>query len=459
MTTDTSVPGAPLYPPKVKPGRYAERFPLVMLDIVRNPLSSWPAAIYEQPIVSRIGPLGNFTWVMAPDLIKTVLLEKQDQFVKTPIEKRVLGPLLGNGVFTSDGADWRWQRQVVAPLFRHGELLRYVPAMTSAAEAALARWRQVGSGERDIEHDMTAVTFKIIADTLLPGGDTFVAQAIERAHADYLLPISWEVAYGMLNLPRWLPHPGTWSMRRSERELRAAVAALISARRRSSSGQDDLFSRLLTARHPETREPMSDAQLIDNLLTFLAAGHATTAMALTWSLYLLAKSPDWQDRLAAEARSVAGDTPITAGHIEQLVATEMAVKEAMRLYPPAPVVMRAATEDIRLGEHTLAKGSLVLVPIYALHRHKALWEDPDRFDPKRFTAEAEDMRTRYTYMPFGAGPRTCIGMSFAMIEAKAVLATFVRAMRFAPVEGCDPEPMSRLTLRPMGGMRLTVEPR
>lgn len=449
----------PFYPPKVKAGRYAERFPLVMLDIVRNPLSVWPAEVYERPIVRRVGPLGTFTWVLDPTLIKTMLLEAQDKFAKSRLEKRLLGPLLGNSVFTSDGADWRWQRQVVAPLFRHGELLRYIPAMTSAAESMLGTWREAGRATRDIEHDMTAITFKIIADTLLPGGDTFVANAIERAHADYLLPISWEMAFVMLNLPRWLPHPGTRSMRRSERELRGAVAALISARRRSPGDHDDLFSRLLGARHPETHEPMSDDQLIDNLLTFLAAGHATTAMALTWSLYLLAKSPEWQDRLAAEACAVAGEESITGGHVEQLTQTEMVIKEAMRLYPPAPVITRQATEDMTLGGMDVPKASMLLVPIYALHRHKTAWADPDRFDPGRFTAEAEEARTRYTYMPFGAGSRICIGMAFAMMEAKAVLATLVRAMRFSPVEGCDPEPMSRLTLRPMGGMRLEVEAR
>jgi cytochrome P450 len=388
-----------------------------------------------------------------------VLLDQHERFLKTRIEKRVLGPLLGNSVFTSDGKDWRWQRQVVAPLFRQSELIRFVPAMSSAAEAAIARWRPAGAGTRDIDRDMTAITFKIIADTLLPGGDSFLANAIERAHADYLLPISWEIAYGMLNLPRWMPHPGSWSMRRSERDLRSAVAALISARRRSPEKRDDLFSRLLSARHPETQEPMSDDQLIDNLLTFLAAGHATTAMALTWSLYLLAKSPVWQDRLASEARSIAGHDPIGADHIEQLASTELVIKEAMRLYPPAPVVMRAAAEESVLGGLTLPRGSILIVPIYALHRHKALWDDPDRFDPERFSPTAEEARTRYTYMPFGAGPRICIGMSFAMLEAKAVLATLVRAMRFTPIAGCDPEPMSRLTLRPMGGMRLGVEAR
>jgi cytochrome P450 len=456
MTADATLP---LYPPKVKPGRHGERFPWMMLDVVRNPLSVWPPEVYEQPIVRRTGPLGTFTWVTGPSLIKVILLEGHERFVKTPIEKRVLGPLLGNSVFTSDGADWRWQRQVVAPLFRHGELLRSVPAMAEAAEAALRSWREAGVGQRNIERDMTAITFKIIADTLLPGGDSFVANAIERAHADYLLPISWEIAYSMLDLPRWVPHPGSWSMRRSERDLRSAVAALISARRRAPEGRDDLFSRLLTARHPETEEPMSDDQLIDNLLTFLAAGHATTAMALTWSLYLLARSRDWQERLADESRRVAGDEPICAEHIEHLTGTEMVVKEAMRLYPPAPVIMRAAAEDVTLGGLVVPKGSILIVPIYALHRHKALWQDPDRFDPERFSAAAEESRMRYTYMPFGAGPRICIGMSFAMIEAKAVLASLVRAMRFTPVEGCDPEPMSRLTLRPMGGMRLGVVPR
>jgi cytochrome P450 len=319
----------------------------------------------------------------------------------------------------------------------------------------VARWR-AEPGLREIDRDMAAVTFKIIADTMLPGGDTFVSRAIENAHTDYLQPISWEVAYGMLGLPAWVPHPGTRSMRRAEREMRSAVAALISARRRNPLPRDDLFSRLMAARHPETGEPMPDELLIDNLLTFLAAGHATTAMALTWTLYLLARSPEWEERLVEEIAGVAGEARIEAGHLDRLVLVEKVLKESMRLYPPAPIMMREAAADTSIGEARIARDTRVIVPIYAIHRHRKLWGDPDRFEPSRFSAAEEETRARYQFMPFGAGPRICIGMSFAMLEAKAVLATFLRSCRFEHVAGCDPEPISRLTLRPRGGMRLKV---
>ncbi len=445
----------PLYPPRVSPPIAPARFPFFLIDVVRNPISTWPAAVFEQPIVRAEGPHGSYCWVTLPAYVKQVLLDDREKFPKTRLERRVLGPLLGNGVFTSEGADWKWQRQVVAPLFRHGEILQCVPAMVAAAEGMVGEWRRA-PGVREIDRDMAAVTFKIISDTMLPGGDTFVARAIENAHKDYLQPISWEIAYAMLRLPTWLPHPGTRSMRRAERELRSAVGALISSRRRHPLDRDDLFSRLIAARHPETAKPLPDESLIDNLLTFLAAGHATTAMALTWTLYLLARSPEWEARLLAEISEVVGNGPILAAHLDRLVLTEQVLNEAMRLYPPAPVMLREAAEDTMIGDTPIKRGTRVIVPIYAIHRHRRLWEDPDRFDPSRFAAAETEKRTRYQFMPFGAGLRICIGMSFAMLEAKAVLATFLRACRFEHVEGCDPEPISRLTLRPKGGMRLRV---
>lgn len=455
-----AAPETALYPPRVGPARAPARFPFYLLDVVRNPLSAWPAAVYEQEIVATQERFRSFAWVCAPDLVKTVLLDEREHYPKTPIEKRVLGPLLGNGVFTADGADWKWQRHVVAPLFRQSELLRYVPAMAAAAAAFADDWAEQAPGaERAIDRDMAALTFKIIADTILPGGDAFVARAIERARSDYLRPISWEIAAAMVGLPTWVPHPGTFSMRRAERDLRGAVLALVSARRRTPLVQADLFQRLIDARHPETAERMSDALIVDNLLTFLAAGHATTAMALTWTLYLLARAPLWAARLEAEVDAVTGAEPIGAEHIDHLPLTQQVLKESLRLYPPAPVVLRAVTSDRTLGGLALRAGTSVIVPIYAIHRHKRLWQDPDRFDPDRFRPEVEARLSRYQFMPFGAGPRICVGMSFAMIEATVVLATLLRRFRLAPVPGCDPEPISRLTLRPSGGMRLFVRRR
>ena len=445
---------AALYPPTVAPRRTSMSLPRFLVTFVRNPLRVLPEAVYHEPIVQF---RSTVTWVTDPDLIKRVLLDGRESFAKTPLEKRVLGPLLGNGILTSDGSDWRWQRQTVAPLFRHGDLLRYVPAMVAAAEAAIADWGVSSPGATHrIDEDMARATFRVISDTMLPGGDAHVGRLIERANMDYLQPISWPIAYGILRLPPWLPYPGRSGMRRAEKRMREAVADLVRARRAVPSRRDDLFARLLGAKDPETGRPMSDEQLVDNLLTFLLAGHETTAKALTWALYLVARAPAWEARMVEEIGQVAGNGPITAEHINRLVIVTQVLKEAMRLYPPAPVLTRIATEDMELGGTRLEAGSLIVMPIYAIHRHRRLWQDPDRFDPQRFAPEREQHYSRYQFMPFGAGPRICVGASFALIEAVAMLATFVRAAHFAVPAGHNPVPISRVTLRPRGGMPLQV---
>jgi cytochrome P450 len=241
--------------------------------------------------------------------------------------------------------------------------------------------------------------------------------------------------------------------------MRGAVASIIARRRAEGGGTSDLLGRLLAARDPDTGEPMSDKQLIDNLLTFLAAGHETTAKALTWTLYLLARAPEWQRRVREEVERVAGSGPIEARHIEALKVTQRVLKESMRLYPPAPMLSRMAAETVDLSGWRIGKGTLIIMPLFAVHRHRRLWEDPDRFDPDRFLPEREASRPRAQYLPFGFGPRTCIGMSFAMIEATAMLATLVRAARFEWDGAHLPEPISRVTLRPRGGMPLQVFPR
>jgi cytochrome P450 len=201
---------------------------------------------------------------------------------------------------------------------------------------------------------------------------------------------------------------------------------------------------------------MDDELLADNLLTFYLAGHETTAKALTWTLYLLARSPHWARKLREEIARVTGGAPIAAGHVDKLVLVQQVLKEAMRLYPPVPVMSRQPLVDIELGGRRLRAGSSVLIPIYAIHRNAARWERPDEFDPTRFAPEREAAIHRYQYMPFGAGPRICIGMSFAMLEATAMLATFLRATHFALADREEPVPMAGVTLMPGGGLRLVT---
>jgi cytochrome P450 len=446
-----------LYPPSVTPPPHPLPLLRFLFRFVRNPLSSLPQAVYEEPLVVYNTGRSQIVWVTAPRLVEEVLLTRGDEFPKNPLEKRVLAPTLGDVILTSEGPLWRWQRRVMAPLFRHAEILRYVPTMTGAAVDQITRWRRDPPGSvQQIDRDMTDTTLAVIARTMLAGGEPQETSTIRSAGNDYLDATSWEIAYGLLRLPTWLPHPRTWQMRRAAHRLRAAVRNIV-VRRRGAGGSDaDLLGRLLSARDPETGEPMTEDQLVNNLLTLLEAGHETTAKALTWALYLLARSPEWQDRLRSEVAEVAGSEPVSGSHIDQLRLTQQVLKEAMRLYPPAPVMIRYVPRTVALGDVTLKAGTTVIIPIFAIHRHRALWNDPDRFDPARFELAQEATYRRTQYMPFGAGPRICIGMSFAMAEATAIIATLVRAARFEWDGRHLPEPVSRVTLRPKGGMPLKV---
>lgn len=331
--------------------------------------------------------------------------------------------------------------------------------MAEAGEQRLALWhRERGERTVAIDRDMTDVTFDVITRTILAGCDPAEGEIIKRSGKINLDHISWVLAYAMLRLPAWLWHPGKARMRRAAAAERDAVFRLIARRRAGDGTGEDILARLLAAKHPESGEPMSDAQLADNLLTFLVAGHETTAKALSWTLYLLARAPEWQNRVRAEVGSVAGRRPIAAEDIARLPLTQRVLKESLRLYPAAPVVTRMTRENVTLGGVTLQPGTLIIMPIYAIHRHRKLWLDPDRFDPDRFLPEREKTYRRTQFMPFGFGPRTCIGSAFALIEATTLLATFVRGAHFAWDGRHLPEPVSRVTLRPRGGMPLKVTP-
>src|SRR5690349_1080940 len=343
-------PTSALYVPRVPPLEGSLGTVSSFATLLKNPLRILPAAVYEEEIVwaERSGRL--ICWITEPALIKTVLLDKREIFERTSVTQRILGPLLGNGVLTTDGADWKWQRQTAAPVFRHHDLLGFVPVIAEAAERLLRQWRQgAPEAQRDIDRDMTLVTFDVISHTLLPGGDTHVGPLIGGANVDYQKPLGWQMAYANFGLPSWLPHPGWVSMYLARRRLRAAVAGLVAERRASPGGKDDLLQRLANAKHPETGAHMPDELLIDNLLTFFMAGHETTAKALTWTLYLLARAPDWEERILREVREVAGDGPLKGEHIDKLVITTQVLKESMRLYPPAPIMSRQATVDTELA--------------------------------------------------------------------------------------------------------------
>lgn len=455
MTSTADIPD--LYPPTVTPAARALPLYLSLTRFVRNPLRSLPRTVYEQPIVTygRKRPL--VAWVTGPELIEQLLIKRTDIFAKTRLDKRVLKPLIGTGLLTADGDHWRWQRKLASPLFRPNDALSYVPAMTTAASEQIARWRASGAAHvAPIDHDMTETTFAVIARTILAGIDEQQGAAIQRTGHAYIKPIMWSVASALMLTPERWWYPGKQSMLRAAAENRAIVHRLLNTRRAAGIEGDDLVGRMLAARHPDTGAPMSDDELVDNLGTFLLAGHETTAKALTWTIYLLSRAPDWQQRVRDEVQSVTGGRFITADDIAKLTLTQRVIKESMRLYPPVPAMTRVNTVATELGDIALPEPCLIVVPVFAVHRHRTMWDDPDRFDPDRFLPEREAKMLRTQFMPFGAGPRVCIGASFALVEATVVLATLLQSARFDWDGKHLPEPVSRVTLHPRGGMPIKV---
>jgi cytochrome P450 len=238
--------------------------------------------------------------------------------------------------------------------------------------------------------------------------------------------------------------------------LRATVRAIVQQVRAEGGTEKSLTHRLITASDPETGRAMDDEQLVDNVLTFYLAGHETTAKALTWTLFLLARSPEWTSKVEDEIARVVGSGPITAAHLDSLVLTKQVIEESMRLYPPVPIMSRQCVADTNVEGHEVRAGMSMIIPIYAIHRHARRWDDPDAFVPERFESGKESSFARHQYMPFGAGPRVCIGRVFAMMEATAMLATFIRHARFSGAAERDPAPVARVTLVPKGGLRMSV---
>ncbi len=446
--------GSPFVPPFVSPAAKPLRLPFNLLKLLRNNLELIPEEAYHKPVVYAPGP-PRMAFITGPDAVKTILFDRPSHFPKGGIQVEILRPLFGKAMISAQGDDWRWQRGVAAPLFRHDEILRYGPVMTAAAERVVAGWRAAReSSVRPIHTDMMRAAFDVISNTMLVGGAPDVLRAIEKGHAEYYGAVNWWVTYTLLGLPHWLPRPGGKAMRGHEGRLRRAVANLVKTRRANATG-DDLLAKLALASDPESGQAMADVNLVDNIVAFLMAGYDTTAFALTFTLYLIARSPEWEAKMHEEVIRVAGDGPVTAKHVAQLTIVHQVLNESLRLFPTAPIIVRDILADMELGSVHLRAGTIGVIPIYAIHRHRELWDYPDRFDPGRFDPR-RPKPSRFQFLPFGAGPRICIGATFAMIEAAIMLATFVRAARFAPIDGADVTPVGRMFLVPRDGLRMRV---
>ena len=387
-----------------------------------------------------------------PDFIKQVLQEHHRSYNKDNFDYRFLRPLLGKGLLTNDGASWLHQRRLIQPTFHRQRLVAFGSLMSRATLAMLERWE--GWAERgevlDVAAEMRRLTLRIIGQALfsldLSAQATTVGQALTTAN-DYLCaPFP----------PLFVPTPRNRRLQAALRRLDALVYDLITTRRQSQQDTPDLLSVLLAVRDEETGEGMNDRQVRDEVITLLLAGHETTAVALSWTWYLLAQHQECEQRLYAEVDAVLGGRLPTVEDLPNLPYCHMVLEEALRLYPPAWSFSRNALADDELGGYHISAGSTVLLCPYTTHRHPAFWEQPEVFDPLRFTPERVAARPHYAYFPFGGGPRLCIGSAFAMMEAQLILATVAQRYRLCLGTDVRVEPEPLITLRPRGGLPMTL---
>ncbi|MBS9715495.1 cytochrome P450 [Pseudohalocynthiibacter aestuariivivens] len=421
----------------------------------RNVLEILPEIATRQPIVS--GKTGKrWHMVMDPDTLRHILKDRLEDYPKSDVTKNILRPAIGESLFVAEGTHWRWQRRTAAPVFSHRNIQNLAPMMTTAAERCAERTeKSIGRGV-DFYEEMVRATFEVISDVTFSGDEGFDRSAMHNAINSYIDQTAKISLLDILGAPNWVPRPSRILSSGSMKQMKSVADEVIDRRREAATKETpDLLDLLLEGEDPETERKMTTAELRDNLLTFIVAGHETTALTLAWALYLCAFDPEVQNRARTEAQAVLGNRAATAEDCANLPYIRQIVDETLRLYPPAAMLSRTAQKpDTLCGREVRAKDTVIL-PIYALHRNHLLWDKPNTFNPDRFA----DPRAinRYAYLPFGDGPRVCIGASFALQEAVIILATLLAKFRFSTIPGKTPKPVMILTLRPEGGVWLKVE--
>jgi cytochrome P450 len=411
-----------------------------------NGITVWPRSAYEEEITTRRF-LGRRSFVFnAPEAIRHVLVDNQDSYARTNATIRILRPLLGNGLFLSEGRDWRLQRRTVAPAFTPKAVNLLVPHMHSAVQQIVTELHTRNESLVDLFTLMQHLALEIAGRTMF----SLEMKSHSLELRDFVLRYSGALSQPhMLDvlLPTGIPTPWDIGRRWFNRRWMRFVDRLIRERTASCATVDaprDLFDLLVAARDPETGKAFSPEQLRDQVATMILAGHETTAVALSWALYLLALSPDAQQRVADEARGI--DLGNSAS-LEELAYTRAVLDETLRLYPPAYVIVRTARTADQVAGLEVRPGDLAVVSPWLLHRHRRRWTNPDAFFPERFLPGAPPI-DRYCYLPFGIGPRVCVGAHFALTEARLAIAALIQSYRVELTDSLPVLPTAIVTTQP-----------
>ena len=407
-------------------------------------------------------PFGQVAVVSDPSIIRQVLVENPSDYRKGAIERRVLSSAgLGDGLVAVEGGQWRQQRRTLAPLLGRKMITGLAPVMAEAISDVIGSWR--GRDETtdrviDLKAEMSRVSLEVLVRCMFAPDVGEDQDGWRAALKEFFAAKLIVDPFDIVGLPDFVPRIVRWRARRMLRGFTQGIDGAIARRRdvlaegRDSAARDGL-ALMLGGSDPETGARMSETEVKANLLAFFFAGQETTSTVLTWTFYLLSQSPEWYGRVTAEARSALDDGPIEHA-VDRLVETRAVVEEAMRLYPPIVGITRSAAAGTRLGPYTLGRRTMVIVSPYVVHRHRLLWTDPDVFDPRRFLAPV----SRYAYLPFGIGPRMCIGAAFAMQETVLAVAMALKSFSIQLAPGQAVWPVHRLTLRPRDPLLMVTRP-
>ena len=392
--------------------------------------------------------------VFKPDWVQRVLLDNAANYEKPKLVKRILAPTIGRGLLSSDGELWRAQRRIVAASFKPPAVDALVPVFADVGERMSGSWQ---AGTRDMALEATTATMTVISHALFSGDQRLTS----RGAMDHITAAMEGVGEARLQVLLGLPlipiGPRGRRAHRGMRFLRQTLGEIV-RERLANDAPDDFATGVVRALMERFPREEAIELAVDNAATFYLAGHETTANTTTWTLYLLSERPELQERVAAEAQAVLA-SGADAGLPDRLPLLRMVLEESLRLYPPVPRFDREAVAADVIGEHEVLPGELMSIWPWIIHRHKRLWDDPDAFDPERFAPGQRGGLHRFQYLPFGAGPRTCVGARLAMAEALTILAIWLRDWRYAPVPGRHVQVSGMVTLRPKGGLPLVLSRR
>ncbi|MEM6973058.1 MAG: cytochrome P450 [Pseudomonadota bacterium] len=456
VTADRAAAGAALYRPPapwpVSPTRALWR---AISTFERDLITLLPGEAYRGPLDTKLGVSRRSIFLINdPATVQRIMGPDRALFPKNDLMVGALSPLVGDGLFVSDGTVWERQRRMIDPAFAHMRVNRAFQHMAAAMDDGIARLDSAAEAGMplSLEEEMSGLTADMIFRTIFSERlDGSAASRVFDAFARFQMAVANVELRHLLLSPAWTEVRQPRPARAAAAEIRETVGAMLDARRAAADrGErgDDIAGDVIAARDPEDGLGFTRDEMLDQLGVFFLAGHETTASALTWALFILSQQPETVARMRAEIQAGAGDGPLSASVVKRLTFTRAVFREALRLYPPVTFLARVAMQNARIGDLEMPRGAMVLISPWTIQRHEALWPDADRFDPDRFTPGREDTVPSGAYLPFGGGPRLCIGTAFAMLEASLILAAIVRRYDLEVERPERVRPVARLTTRP-----------